>query len=91
MVAYQHNQSHIHDVINGWKNDFENLFINSTKTHYDDNHLGDTKVQHLHDDTTCSLDTNISLLNATINRQEVEHSLYTAKLDHCSCLIEIIN
>ena len=37
---------------------FFNLFSNSAKTHYDDNHLGDIK-QHLHDDTVPSLDINI--------------------------------
>ena len=72
--------THTDDVIDRWKNDFENLFSNSTKAHYDDNHLDDIK-QRIQNNTVPSLDTNISLLNEPITREEVENSLHRAKLN----------
>ena len=38
-----HVSAHTDDVMDRWENDFENLFSNSTKTLYDDNHRGDIK------------------------------------------------
>ena len=34
-----HVSTHTDDVMDTWKNYFVNLFSNSTKTHFDDNHL----------------------------------------------------
>ena len=35
--------THTDDVMNRWKNDFENLFSDSTNPCFDDNHLGNIK------------------------------------------------
>ena len=45
-----------------------------------DNHLNEIK-QRVQNNTVPSLDTNISLLNEPITREEVENSLYRAKLN----------
>ena len=71
--------THTDDVMNRWKSDFENLFTNSTNPRFDDNHLFDIK-QRLQDDTVPSLNTNALSLNEAITREEVEQSLYRAKL-----------
>ena len=65
--------------MNRWKNDFENLFSDSTNPYFEDNHLGNKK-QSLQDNTVPSLHTDISILNEPISPTEVEHSLYRAKL-----------
>ena len=61
------------------ENDFENLFTNSTNPSFDDNHLDDTK-RKLQENSVPRSDTDISLLNEPISREEVEQSLYRAKL-----------
>ena len=76
-----HVSDHTDDVMNRWEKYFENLFSNSTKTHYDDNHQGDIKQLVQNNTVVPSLDTNISLLNEPVTSEEVENSLYRAKLN----------
>ena len=71
--------THTDDVIDRWNNDFENLFTNSTNPSFNDNHLDDVK-RKLQENSVPSLDTDISLLNEPMSREEVEQSLYRAKL-----------
>ncbi|MEW8545344.1 MAG: reverse transcriptase family protein, partial [Candidatus Thiodiazotropha sp.] len=66
-------------VINRWKSDYEELFSESNDPRFDDNHLQDIKRKLSHNTVPC-LDTDISMLNEPISREEVERSICRAKL-----------
>lgn len=66
-------------VIGRWKSDYERLFSESTDSSFNVNHLNDIKRQ-LSNNTVPCLDTDITMLNEPINRDEVERSICRARL-----------
>ena len=77
--------SNTETVISRWKNDFEQLFAESTNPNYDDRHLENIK-RAMDENIIPSVDTDISMLNQPITRTEVERSIYRAKLKRATGL-----
>ena len=71
--------THTDDVLNRWKNDFENLCSDSTNPDFDEYHLNIVK-QRVHDNAVPSVHRDITCLNTPISLMEVEQSIYRAKL-----------
>ena len=77
--------SNTETVISRWKNDFEQLFAESSNPNYDDRHLENIK-RAIDENIIPSVDTDISMLNQPITRTEVERSIYRAKLKRATGL-----
>lgn len=75
------------EVLARWKSDYENLFCdNSSK--FDDNHLHYVQSA-LQNNSVPRVDADMSILNAAISINEVEHSIFRSKLRKASGLDNI--